>query len=167
MEEKINIFTDLTNKYISIIDNFIDYSVSKKILPFKMVLGVSLFKNYINTEKIKILKYSIEYILPNKHFILNFTPNDYDNLDSDLLSDDNSDNSDNSDNVSKKNCIDYISKIKKIIKSNDELENGEIFNYIIEIKNKMKYLNDLEQNIIKEFLKILINTLENITVIFQ
>jgi hypothetical protein len=101
MEEskKINIFVNLTDKYIGVINNIIDYSNEKKILPLKIVLGINILKKYIQDNKIKLVQYGIEYILQNKKDILNF-------------SFDNSDNN-NDDNESIKSCI---NKTKKIIK---------------------------------------------------
>jgi hypothetical protein len=127
-----------------VINNIIDYSNEKKILPLKIVLGINILKKYIQDNKIKLVQYGIEYILQNKKDILNF-------------SFDNSDNN-NDDNESIKSCI---NKTKKIIKLEDSiLKDSEIFNLIIEIKNKAQYLDKDDLLIIKTYIEILIICLE-------
>jgi hypothetical protein len=151
---KITIFMNLSDKYISVINNIIDYSISKKIVPLKIILGVDFLKKYIINNKVELIKNGVEYLLGHKEDILNFDLKNLDELDND-----------SEDNISRKNCIDNISQVKKIINEQKYKEN-EILDIIIEIKNKAKNLNEMDRSIIKGYMEILIMILENIRDLF-
>lgn len=151
---KISIFMNLSNKYVSVINDIIDYSVSKKIVPLKIILGVDILKKYIANNKVELIKNGVEYLLGYKEDILNFNLNNLDDLDND-----------SEDNISRKNCINNISQVKKIINEQKYKEN-EILDLIIDIKNKAKNLNDMDRSILKGYIEILIMTLENIRDLF-
>lgn len=151
---KITIYMNLSDKYISIINNIIDYSVSKKIVPLKIILGVDILKKYIINNKVELIKNGVEYLLGHKEDILNFDLKNLDELDNQ-----------SEDNISRKNCIDNISQVKKIINEEKYKEN-EILDIIIEIKNKAKNLNEMDRSIIKGYIEILIMILENIRDLF-
>lgn len=151
---KITIFMNLSDKYISVINNIIDYSVSKKIVPLKIILGIDFLKKYIINNKVELIKNGVEYLLGYKEDILNFDLKNLDELDND-----------SEDNISRKNCIDNISQVKKIINEQKYKEN-EILDIIIEIKNKAKNLNEMDRSIIKGYMEILIMILENIRDLF-
>lgn len=151
---KIAIFMNLSDKYISVINNIIDYSVSKKIVPLKIILGVDFLKKYIINNKVELIKNGVEYLLGHKEDILNFDLKNLDELDND-----------SEDNISRKNCIDNISQVKKIINEQKYKEN-EILDIIIEIKNKAKNLNEMDRSIIKGYIEILMMILENIRDLF-
>lgn len=145
---------NLSDKYISVINNIIDYSISKKIVPLKIILGVDFLKKYIINNKVELIKNGVEYLLGHKEDILNFDLKNLDELDND-----------SEDNISRKNCIDNISQVKKIINEQKYKEN-EILDIIIEIKNKAKNLNEMDRSIIKGYMEILIMILENIRDLF-
>ncbi len=151
---KITIFMNLSDKYIFVINNIIDYSVSKKIVPLKIILGIDFLKKYIINNKVELIKNGVEYLLGYKEDILNFDLKNLDELDND-----------SEDNISRKNCIDNISQVKKIINEQKYKEN-EILDIIIEIKNKAKNLNEMDRSIIKGYMEILIMILENIRDLF-
>ena len=151
---KIAIFMNLSDKYISVINNIIDYSVSKKIVPLKIILGVDFLKKYIINNKVELIKNGVEYLLGHKEDILNFDLKNLDELDND-----------SEDNISRKNCIDNISQVKKIINEQKYKEN-EILDIIIENKNKAKNLNEMDRSIIKGYIEILMMILENIRDLF-
>lgn len=145
---------NLSDKYIFVINNIIDYSVSKKIVPLKIILGIDFLKKYIINNKVELIKNGVEYLLGYKEDILNFDLKNLDELDND-----------SEDNISRKNCIDNISQVKKIINEQKYKEN-EILDIIIEIKNKAKNLNEMDRSIIKGYMEILIMILENIRDLF-
>ena len=151
---KISIFMNLSNKYISVINDIIDYSVSKKIVPLKIILGVDILKKYIANNKVELIKNGVEYLLGHKEDILNFDLKNLDELDNQ-----------SEDNISRKNCLDNISQVKKIINEQKYKEN-EILDLIIDIKNKAKNLNDMDRSIMKGYIEILIMILENIRDLF-
>jgi len=151
---KINIFMNLSNKYISVINDIIDYSVSKKIVPLKIILGVDILKKYIANNKVELIKNGVEYLLGHKEDILNFDLKNLDELDNQ-----------SEDNISRKNCLDNISQVKKIINEQKYKEN-EILDLIIDIKNKAKNLNEMDRTIMKGYIEILIMILENIRDLF-
>jgi hypothetical protein len=137
-------------------NKILDYSVSKNILPLKVTLGIGLLKTYIEENKIKLIQYGIEYLLNYKDMILNFSVESLDELDTD-----------SEDNVSRKSCINNITKAKKIIDLGSYSEEKEILNLIIEIKNKAKQLNEMDRSIVKGYIEVLIMILENIQDLFR
>jgi hypothetical protein len=152
---KITNFTSLTDKYINVLYQIIDYSVSKNILPLKIKLGIDILKNYIMDNKIKIIQFGIEYLLKNKDYILNFSLNSLDDLDND-----------SDDNISRTSLLNNIKETKPNLNLNIDTEDKTILNLIIEIKNNSKKLNDYEKTIINGYMQILIMILENIQKIF-
>lgn len=152
---KIDTFTHLSDKYLSVMNKILDYSVSKNLLPLKVTFGIGLLKKYIQENKIRLIQYGVEYLLNHKDYILNFSIDSLDELDTD-----------SEDNVSRKSCIDNISKAKQVINLDIDSEENEIMNLIVEIKNKAKTLNDAERTIIKGYIEVLIMILENIRDLF-
>lgn len=152
--QKVESFVNLTNKYIDVINNLLDFSASKKILPLKMLLGINLLKNYVNNNKILLIQNGVEYLLNFKDTIISFDLNNLDVLDND-----------SDDNVSRKSCLNNINKAKEIVGDNTFKEN-EILDIIIEIKNRAKILNDTDKTIIKSYIEVLIIILEKIKDIF-
>ena len=154
---KINTFSALSEKYVSVMDKILDYSISKKLLPLKFSLGIGLFKSYIQENKIKLIQCGVEYLLNYKEQILNFSLENLDELDSD-----------SDDNISRKSCMNNISQVKQVIKldMDSSYKEKEILNLIIEIKNKAKNLNEMDRSIIKGYIEVLIIILENIRDLF-
>lgn len=149
--EKLRIeqFNYLTNQYIELIINLIDYCEEKKILPKKIIFFLDSIKKNLNENKFEIIQNSLNHILENKEIILNFS------LDS--LEDDNNDNSINN--------LNNIYQLKKLIKNENELE---MINLIIEIKKNAKILlikDDI--TIIKDYIEIMIIILEKIKILFN
>ena len=152
---KIDNFTQLSDKYLIVVNKILDYSLSKKILPLKISLGIVFLKKYIQENKIRLIQYGVEYLLNHKDLILNFSINSLDELDTD-----------SEDNVSRKSCINNISKVKQAINVDINSEETEILNLIIEIKNKAKNLNEFDRSIVKGYIEVLIMILENIRDLF-
>ena len=154
---KIDTFYGLSEKYVIVLDKILDYSISKNLLPVKISLGIGLFKNYIQENKIKLIQCGVEYLLNHKEQILNFSLENLDELDSD-----------SDDNVSRKSCMNNINQVKQVIKldMDSSYKENEILNLIIEIKNKAKKLNETERTIVKGYIEVLIMILENIRDLF-
>jgi hypothetical protein len=154
---KIDTFVHLSDKYLSVVNKILDYSISKNLLPLKVSLGIGLLKNYVKDNKIKLIQYGVEYLLKHKDYILNFSINSLDELDTD-----------SEDNISRKSCINNIHKAKQAVNldSDSDSEEREILNLIIEIKNKAKKLDDIECSIVKGYIEVLIMILENIRDLF-
>ena len=142
-------FNYLTNQYIELIINLIDYCEEKKILPKKITFFLDTIKNNLNENKFEIIQNSLNNILENKETILNFS------LDSLEDSDDKSNNN-----------LNNIYQLKKLIKNTNQNE-LEIINLIIEIKKNAKILlikDDMV--IIKDYIEIMIMILEKIKILF-
>jgi len=164
---KLEIYNNLMEKYITTINNLIDTSYSMGILPFKIILGINYIKNYLNENRFETLQYGINYILSNKEIILNFDINNLDELDID-----------SDDNQSIKSCINNLKNHNQNISSTQDLTLNNIFNLnhilspdnminlIIEIKNNTKKISELDILIIKNFFELLIIILEKIKNIF-
>jgi hypothetical protein len=149
--EKIAVekFNYLTNQYIELIINLIDYCNEKKILPTKIIFFLDLIKKNLNENKFEIVQNSLLHILENKETILNFSI--------DSLEEDDDDKSNNLNN---------IYQLKKLIKNTDQNE-LEIINLIIDIKKNAKTLlikDDI--TIIKDYIEIMIMILEKIKILF-
>ena len=142
-------FNYLTNQYIELIINLIDYCEEKKILPKKITFFLDTIKNNLNENKFEIIQNSLNHILENKETILNFS------LDSLEDSDDKSNNN-----------LNNIYQLKKLIKNTNQNE-LEIINLIIEIKKNAKTLLIKEDiMIIKDYIEIMIMILEKIKILF-
>ena len=146
-------FNYLTNQYIELIINLIDYCEEKKILPKKIIFFLDTIKKNLNENKFEIIQNSLIHILENKETILNFS------LDS--LEEDSDDKSNNLNN---------IYQLKKLIKntnSNTNQNELEIINLIIEIKKNAKTLLIKDDIIIiKDYIEIMIMILERIKILF-
>ena len=143
-------FNYLTNQYIELIINLIDYCDEKKILPKKIIFFLDTIKKNLNENKFEIIQNSLQHILENKETILNFS------LDS--LEEDSNDKSSNN--------LNNIYQLKKLIKKTNQNE-LEIINLIIEIKKNAKILlikDDIV--IIKDYIEIMIMILEKIKILF-
>ena len=146
-------FNYLTNQYIELIINLIDYCEEKKILHKKIIFFLDTIKKNLNENKFEIIKNRLIHILENKETILNFS------LDS--LEEDSDDKSNNLNN---------IYQLKKLIKntnSNTNQNELEIINLIIEIKKNAKTLLIKDDIIIiKDYIEIMIMILEKIKILF-
>jgi hypothetical protein len=142
-------FNYLTNQYIELIINLIDYCNEKKILPKKIIFFIDTIKKNLNENKYEIIQNSLKHILENKEIILNFS---LDSLDED--------------NNEKSNNLNNIYQLKKLIKDTNHNE-LEIINLLIEIKKNAKILlikDDIM--IIKDYIDIMIIILEKIKMLF-
>jgi len=142
-------FNYLTNQYIELIINLIDYCNEKKILPKKIIFFIDIIKKNLNENKYEIIQNSLNHILENKEIILNFS---LDSLDED--------------NNEKSNNLNNIYQLKKLIKDTNHNE-LEIINLLIEIKKNAKILlikDDIM--IIKDYIDIMIIILEKIKMLF-
>ncbi len=151
---KIDLFINFSNKYVDVIEKLLDYSVSKKILPLKILLGINHLKKYIKDNKVTLIQNGVQYLLNYKDIILNFDLQNLDELDND-----------SDDNVSRKSCLNNITKAKQIMNEQIYKEN-EILDLIIEIKNNAKILNITDKSIIKGYMEVLIMILEKIKDLF-
>ena len=158
MEIKIEQFSYLTDQYIDLINNLIDFCDEKKILPTKIIFFISSIKKNINENKFEIIQNSLTFILENKETILNFS------LES-LEEDEKEDN----DKLLLTN-INNIYQLKKLINQNNNIGNNEleIINFIIEIKKKARLLLVKEDIlIIKDYIEIMILILEKLKILFN
>jgi hypothetical protein len=153
--DKINSFVNLSDKYIETIEKLLEYSMSKKILPLKILLGMKLIKNYIHNNKVSLIQNGVQYLLGYKEIILNFDLSNLDDLDEDY-----------DDNISRKSCLNNITKVKEIINEKN-FDDIDILNLIIEIKNNAKILNNTDKEIIRGYMEILILILEKIRELFM
>lgn len=154
--EKYNYLMDI---YIDTIIKLIDTSYSLKILPLKIMFGLGLIKNHIQSNRFDILQNGFNYLLTNKETILNFDMNNLNELDEDF-----------DDNVSIKSCINnikYYQQTKQIDTNNFISDSDDILNLIIEIKNNAKNLHSDDIFLIKNYFELLIIILENIKKIFN
>ncbi len=143
-------FNYLTNQYIELIINLIDYCEEKKILPKKIIFFLDTIKKNLNENKFEIIQNSLHHVLENKETILNFS------LDS--LEEDSDDKSSNN--------LNNIYQLKKLIKNTNQNE-LEIINLIIEIKKNAKTLLIKDDIIIiKDYIEIMIMILEKIKILF-
>ena len=155
LDYKLDRFNMLTNNYIDTINSLLDIAVSNKIVPFKLLIGLPLIKDYIQTNRIDLLEYVIQYILSNKSDIMNFDINRLDELDSD-----------SDDNISRKEYINNIDNAK--IKINNKINfatnynSNEIIEIIVQIKNNSKNLDNFTVMMIKNYFELLILILEQI-----
>jgi hypothetical protein len=151
MEElAVEKFNYLTNQYIELIINLIDYCEQKKILPKKIIFFLDTIKKNLNENKFEIIQNSLYHVLKNKETILNFS---LDSLEED--------------SYEKSNNLNNIYQLKKLIKNTNQNE-LEIINIIIEIKKNAKILlikDDI--GIIKDYIEIMILILEKINVLFN
>jgi len=146
-------FNYLTNQYIELIINLIDYCDEKKILPKKIIFFLDTIKKNLKENKFEIIQNSLIHILENKETILNFSLYS--------LEEDSDDKSNNLNN---------IYQLKKLIKNTNPNTNQnelEIINLIIEIKKNAKTLLIKEDIvIIKDYIEIMIMILEKIKILF-
>ena len=157
MEIKIEKFSYLTDQYIDLINNLIDFCDEKKILPTKLIFFISSIKKNINENKFEIIQNSLTFILENKETILNFSLESLE------------DKEDTNDKLLINN-INNIYQLKNLINQNNNIGNNEleIINFIIEIKKKAKLVLVKEDIlIIKDYIEIMILILEKIKILFN
>jgi hypothetical protein len=154
----INQYNYLMETYINTIIQLIDTSYSMKILPLKVMFGLSWIKNYIQTNRFEVLENGINYLLANKDIILNFDIEKLDELDEDF-----------DDNVSIKSCISNIKQNHKNISNKPDIitNSDEMLNLMIDIKNNTKKLCVEDIIIIKSYFELLIIILEKIQNMFK
>lgn len=144
-KSKFDTYLTLTENYIDLINELINYSLNKNLLPLKYLIAIPIIKNYIDNNKSKIIEYGVTYILEYKNEILNFSLSSLDN------------------NIYDDNNINNIYQLKNIINNEQQ---GEILNIIIEIKNNAHKLNIEDMNIIKSYIELLIMILEKLKYLF-
>ncbi len=161
LDYKLERFSILTDNYIQTINSLLELAISNRLVPLKIMIGLPMIKDYIQTNKIDLLEYGIKYLLVNKHDLLNFDLKRLDELDElDIDSDDN---------VSRKECISNISNIKtNIFVSNpiNNFESNEILDLIVQIKNNSKNLDDFNIQMVKSYVELLIIILEQIKLLY-
>ena len=160
---KVIQFKKLSDKYIEQIKKVLDYAVSKRIVPLKVIFGINLIKEYIDENKLKILECGVEYILKYKDEILNFSLESLDETNLSELSE-----LSESSNFSS-NYITNINQLKNIIKqesNSTSTEELEIINLIIDIINNAKKLSTEEIDIMKNYIELIVLILEKIKIIF-
>jgi len=154
----INQYNYLMETYINTIIQLIDMSYSMRILPLKVMFGLSWIKNYIQSNRYEVLENGINYLLANKDIVLNFDVEKLDELDEDF-----------DDNVSIKSCISNIKQTHSNIinSSNIITDSDDMLNLMIEIKNNTKKLCEDDIMLIKSYFELLIIILEKIQNIFN
>lgn len=148
----------LMETYINTIIQLIDTSYSMRILPLKVMFGLSWIKKYIESNRFEVLENGINYLLENKDTVLNFSIDKLDELDEDF-----------DDNVSIKSCISNIKQTNSNIvnSSNVITDSDDMLNLMIEIKNNTKKLCEEDIMIIKSYFELLIIILEKIKNLFN
>lgn len=127
-------FTVLIDKYLIVINKFIDYLDVNNLLPTKLICIKELIKEYINSNRDEIVINSLEIILKNKKDILNF---EFDNDDK------------------------QINNLREILESkNAGRYEIEIVNMVMEAKRKSIKLEKEKRDMIREYVEILILILE-------
>ncbi|AYV80230.1 MAG: hypothetical protein Gaeavirus18_7 [Gaeavirus sp.] len=149
--QQLQNYVTLSNKYIIILTELLDFAAQKKLLPATALLGLSFMKQYINNSRTELIQLGITHILPNKTDILNFSISNISNLN---ISND-SDNDD--DNIS----------IHKYIKSFDDGKQQKILNMVLDIQHKAKHIHPNDTHIIKSYIELIIIILEKIQIIFS
>lgn len=137
----------LENDYFILLNDLVEFMYNNSLVPTKLILFKDIIKNYIQSNKIEIIKSSLENILPMKDEILDF----------------NFDNLENLEDLDNLTC-----RINS--KRNNKIENYsnsfEIFNMIIEVKDRAIKLSRNNKKILKQLLEIMILLLEEIYNIF-
>ncbi len=153
-ESRINNFYELQENYITVLINLFNLLEMNNLLPFKISLGLPFIKEYILKERSTILEYSIKYILTNKEEILNFSIEQYEEIDDD--------------NVSTKACIKKIKKDIGLDKEDTESNflTNDILDIITQSKSNYKKMNKQTMELFKDYIKLLITILEVIKKIF-
>lgn len=160
--DKLTTFDRLVDNYIEIINYLLDMAIRNDLLPMRILITIPFLRDYIKDNKITLLEHGIVFLLKNKKEILNFSFENLDQLDE--LDDEHDDN------VSRKECSSGISNIKNNLKNINELksvDNNEILNLIIEIKNNSKKLDKENIELIRNYIKLLIMVLEEIKKLFN
>ncbi len=156
--DKLKSFDKLVNNYVEIINCILDMAIRNNLLPMRILITVPFLREYIEKNKITLLEHGVIYLLKNKDEILNFSMEKLEQLDE---LDDDAD-----DNVSRKECSTNISKLKDNLNNlgNEikSIDNNEILNLIIEIKNNSKKLDKENIELIRNYIKLLIYVLEEI-----
>jgi hypothetical protein len=143
-------FNYLTNQYIELIINLIDFCEEKKILPRKIIIFLETIKKNINDNKFDIIQNSLDHILNNKEIILNFSLDTLEEKD-----------------IEKPNNLNNIYQLKKLINNTNHNE-LEIIDLIIDIKKNAKILLKKDDIIIiKDYIEIMIMILEKIKILFN
>ncbi len=148
MDNKLNIFNELTENYFLVINSLMELAKDKNIIPIRYIILIPVLTSYIENNRVYIIQKSIITILNNKEKILNFSLNNLEN--------------DNTVN---------LEKIKTII-DRENLNNcrdreSEFFDLIIQIKNNSLRLSAEDRNIFKSYIELMIKILEKIKCIFQ
>lgn len=148
MDNKLNIFNELTENYFLVINSLMELAKDKNIIPIRYIILIPVLTSYIENNRVYIIQKSIITILNNKEKILNFSLNNLEN--------------DNTVN---------LEKIKTII-DRENLNNcrdreSEFFDLIIQIKNNSLRLSAEDRNIFKAYIELMIKILEKIKCIFQ
>lgn len=148
MDNKLNIFNELTENYFLVINSLMELAKDKNIIPIRYIILIPVLTSYIENNRVYIIQKSIITILNNKEKILNFSLN---NLEND-------------------NMVN-LEKIKTII-DRENLNNcrdreSEFFDLIIQIKNNSLRLSAEDRNIFKSYIELMIKILEKIKCIFQ
>ncbi len=140
---RIDYFHDLLNNYILHIFDLMDHSIQLKLVSSHIMLFAPQFKKYIQNNKIEILQNCMNHIDDFRDFSFD----DFNDMDDNQSFDK------------------YMPKIKKTnIKSTHDSD--ELFNFLLEIKNKSKKLNKKSHKLIKLKITNIIQILDNITNIF-
>ena len=148
MEFKVDIYNNLTDNYFLIIDELINFSKEKNIIPTKILFFLPIVKNYIETNKFTILQTSLQNFLEYKDEILNFSVNNF--------------NIQNDKNIREiKNLM-----FDKMNQNKIDYKDIEVFELLLEIKDNSLKLNTEDKNIIKQYIELLIIILEKIKNLF-
>ena len=79
MDNKLNIFNELTENYFLVIKSLMDLAKDKNIIPIRYIILIPVLTSYIDNNRVYIIQKSIITILNNKEKILNFSLNNLEN----------------------------------------------------------------------------------------
>lgn len=148
MEVKIDIYNSLVDNYFSIIDELINFSNEKNIIPRKVIFFIPIMKKYIETNRLSVIQNSIKFFLEYKDEITNF-------------------NIENLNSNDEKN-IDEIKKMmyENIHQNKIDIKEIEIFDLILELKDNSLKLKNEDKILVKQYIELLIIILEKIRNLF-
>lgn len=140
----------LENDYFIILHDLVEFMYHNSLVPTKLLLFKDIIKNYIQSNKIEIIKSSLENILPMKEEILDF----------------NFDNLEHLEDLDNLTCKINSKKNNKNNNYENNQNDFELFHIIIEVKDRAVKLSTNNKKILKKLLEIMILLLEEIYNIF-
>ena len=134
MSENFKQYKILSEYYINSISGLLDFANSVNIIPVKYSIFIKNIKNYIDENKMEMIKNGLKYILNNKDDILKLTLDTLKSKDNDEI-------------------LGFFEKFD---------DTPDTFNIIFDILNNSKKLKKNDFELVKEYLETIIVILEKI-----